>query len=402
MEENTQKEFLDLNDVVKYKNFDDEFIVKNIIRVNNEEFYNIRLYKNNSKEIISPETLERIETTEIPRKELTFLYKNENKKETKELSPTLKKQLLSLHTQKKLLNNKIIVIISIHAHGKVITLDRGEYSEKFPSNFKYTFWKNIGVCGKIHYAKVDIRTFYQIHNSYIYWIKSLYKRITNFESLTQNDETYNKIKKLEQKVHYNIDMSLKTDNFVRSLPDLFYNHTPKDNCKNYYTCNPEFIPYINKPYIDTPYYADKSLRFETSHKSPLYITIIDRTKTTTITCNKTTDLKKLNKFILDFIKQKKSKDLDISETEKILNDIFFSSHLNISELFRIFELLKVIDYDIDLFLLDYSCSTIGHNIDKQTLKEFLDDPTIAKGGKRKKITRKNKRKTNKRKTKCRR
>lgn len=403
MEEIPEKKLLDLNDVVKYNMFDAEFIVTQINISDKQQTYNIRLYKKDLKEIISPETLQTIENTEIPRNELIFIRKDENKKETKALPDTLKKQLFDLHTKKKLnINKKLIVIISINTHGSVLSLDTGEYQEKFPYNFKHTFWKNIGVCGKIHYATNNISKLTKIHNSYIDWIKSLYKSNTAFKPLSTTDGKYNIIKKLEEEVNYNIDIKLENenDNISTYLPNLFYTHTPKNNCKNYYTCNPEYIPYINKPYIDTPYYADKKLSFDNEEETPLYITIIDGNQTTTITCNKTNDFKKINTFISNFIKQKKSKDLDVSKMEKTLNDIISNLpiYFNISELFRIFELLEVIDYDIDLFLLDYSCSTIGHNIDPNILKDFLNDKTISKGGKRQ--TRKNKRKhkkTNRRK-----
>jgi hypothetical protein len=409
MEENTQKEFLDLNDVVKYKNFDDKFIVKNIIRVNDKEFYNIRL-NNPEKKILRDE----LEEIKIPRDKLIFLYNNKNNstKETKSLSPILK--------------NKLIVIISINIHGKVNSLDRVFL---FPSNFKHTFWKNIGVCGKmVAYNKnIGEDKPAKTHQKYVELITSL----KNVDEMNVNKLFDNKqIISMEKNMIYNKDIPYKNDSNARSMRSntnkLFYTQTPTLFCKNKYKCNPEYIQFINKPYIDTPKYLDKNLYFGNDVGS-LYITIIDEKqesdkKQTSWVMNSVDDLTKVTNYIYERIENELTPTMFPEFKPEIIKKIdclLQQNNFLLNDLFSVFEFLKLIDYEIDLFLLDYSCSTIltekSDNPDfKKKLVGILNNNDISKGGKRKTIrhrplkvaslrkTRNNKKTKKSRKTKCRR
>jgi hypothetical protein len=315
-----------------------------------------------------------------------------------------------------LLNNeirrKLIVIISINIHGSVSLNINNENIktisdidvQEFPSNFKHIFWKNKGMCGKIFYG-LALGFKNNIHNNFV---KLINKNISDINT------NYN-IQNIQDKIlnpgilHNFMDSGTYDPKYVpfssdikKDKEDIFF--TENSLVKKIFTCsnnscNPNFTKYIDKPYIDTKKYVNKNLQFDVKRDMGISIDIIDET---TPSNNQKYVCKEISE-ILNFL-DKISKIYSIEYNKlSFFNNYFEEQKINLGKnRFKLNKLIEVFglinNYDINLFLFDYSCS--GINIDEKKedeLIKFLDDSTIAKGGGtnlfEKQIKRSNKRKT---------
>jgi hypothetical protein len=335
---------------------------------------------------------------------------NKKKSKTKKLeskSPSSSHQIKKSNTKK--LESKspssssrkkesLKVIISVNVHGKVIEnyyddgLKKIEVLE-FPKNFKKIIWKNKGVCGKTTISKIigkqQNNTRKNIHDIYVNFIQECYN-YPNFNNTYLNyiRET---IIPMENCFHWydckrpSIDGRVKiSKSFNKKIfkpNDLFF----LEKCDNGdYVCNSKANEYIDKIYINSKKYVNKYLSFRNESNEDsrgIYISIIkdDKTsghfqmvdKTDGISINNITDF--LGIDILEILNKK----------NKLANTIDNLLNENVDITFDLlFDFFGSLDYNIDLYLLDYSCSGFGSDINNhQNYNEIMNDNTIAKGGK---------------------
>ena len=324
-------------------------------------------------------------------------YDIANTNNTKSFYNVLHKNLHLVQTKKSL-----VIVISIMVHGNVelIKNNNNKYNlsvKKFPNNFKSTFWKNIGVCGKRTYTKSSTQT-EPIHKAYVDAI--IQKK--NLKYAIPDDIT-----NLENNYVSNIltDTTCSRSPVDGTNQDVFYEVTNDDN-NIQYKCNDTYKPFLNRIYHDKIKYLNKIISFTNKNNNPnnaLYISIIIENETKMFKCINITELVDVVKYIISsfIIQETNDNYFDILPLTNSLNAL---SNPKVTDpemvtLSDIFELLSlIINYDIELYLLDYSCSSFKIDIGNTDFNKILFDQSIAQGGNiqfnRKKKTKRRKISTN--------
>ena len=349
------------------------------------------------KETPLPETTRkrnRIEDENL--KDENLNTKDENLKEN--LNENLKE---NLNTEDLVdLTKKLTVIISVNAHGEVIenpNKNKCMDIQKFPSNFITVFYKNKGVCGKVVANDISDKTtsHEQIHKDYVNLINKNYDE-NKKNSITINQKLLDGLDSLKQKENplFPKDIDDKIDLFnLKDVhnQDLFHNKTD-----NKYKLNDKTNKYIDKLSIGNMYYVNKSLGFTDSNPNfknfiKIYITIVYDNKNLSL---------EITKPDLSDFKNKLNNFLDINITNE--NESNINTEITFEQIFSILGELN--EYNIDLFLLDYSCSGFPFKITKEEYVKLLKETKnqtnnlCSLGGKRTQKRKTFKRKTLKRKT----
>jgi hypothetical protein len=360
---------LNLHDIVKHKHYKDTdlFLIYNINILNNTTEYDIRNINPPNRKLLFQSG-----------NQLTFVrMANPDEKNKNNQSEEFNH------------NKSVVVFITLNLHGSVIINNNNTLDvQPYPFNFNDIFWKNKGICGKLSY----------------------YGSPTEDNGITP-ESTHKVFAKSIQKQTLESDM----EHHIYCEDLFYYNEHRYRNCKknpceyinqdqfyeqkdNNYVCTEKYRGLLNTPHTNTTRYVNKHLSFEgIKPEQGIFISIIDEDKIETIHSKDTAELNNVVQFINNFIQIKSNHkvELDTSEIESIQNSI--STNLTLYNVFRIFELLDKINYDVDLYLLDYSCSIFNKNVKLKDTNydKVMDDTTIAKGGNLRFKRRKNKTKRRK-------
>ena len=282
---------------------------------------------------------------------------------------------------------KIVIVISVHSHGTINTNpDKNNNIDikKFPNNFKNVFWKNKGVCGTVIYTnpeegyKHELIFIHQIHNDYVHLIQK--NRITDNNNLMIMKKKENKLFSDKINSEYYEQNEITNNNH-----DFFYIKNQEN-----YELNEKTKKYVDKINLKCTDYLNKKLEFDEDNKaSKIIISIIhnNNMEITHLVINQD-DLSDFKSVIYGF------KKLPYIDTNPVNNK---KETLTFEKIFSILGELN--EYDINLYLLDYSCSAFPFETtydDYRKLSNYFKEKKICSGGSRKRKT--VKRKTVKRKT----